>query len=216
MRGYPKMDNAQQIAQAQSSESRKIAQNRAIDLRLRKENRAFLEKATTVKKQAVRDPRTKALSKTLVQKKALNKELSKANELHQKEYNKRSEEFQKKIAKLEKEHGEVMDKFDKDFAKKQAPKRKLFEQLGTKCQKFQDELNNKYQECFITYAAEVRRILTPYVRVDKGVVLKNLPVDKTKLVLQVEKLQNSVDEFIINTETLNDEELSKAIDEFIE
>lgn len=93
------MDNAQQIAQAQSSESRKIAQNRAIDLRLRKENRAFLEKATAVKKQAVKDPRTKALSKTLVQKKALNKELSKANELHQKEYNKRSEEFQKKIGK---------------------------------------------------------------------------------------------------------------------
>jgi len=210
------MDNAQQIAQTQNSESRKIAQNRAIDLRLRKENRAFLEKATQVKKQALRDSRTKALSKTLVQKKALNKELLKANELYQKECNKRAVEFQKKIDKLEKEHDKQTDKFDKDFSKKQSPKRKLVEQLGTKCQKFQDDLNSKYQECFITYAAEVRRILAPFVRIDKGVMLKALPYDKTKLVLQTEKLQNSVDEFIIDTETLNDEELSKAIEKFIE
>jgi hypothetical protein len=208
------MDNAQQIAQA-NTESRRIAQNRAIDLRLRKENRAFHEKATKVKQQALRDPKVKVISKTLAQKKVLSENLSKERQEFQKDYNKKVEAFQKKMDKLEKEHEKVMDKVSKDFSKKIAPKSKVIEQLGAKCQKFQNELNNKYQECFITYDAEVRRILAPYVRADKGVILKSLPIDKVKLVLNVKKLQNEVDGFIINTETLNDEDLSKAIDEFI-
>ena len=196
-------------------ERRKLAQTRAVDLRLRLDNRAFVNKATKVKQVAKRDPRIKVIVKTNSARVELNKKLSKEYDANCQKADKICKEFNKKIANLQKEHDKKMNKFYKDFDKKQLPKRKQSEKLSEKVTKLQEDLNKKYQECFITNQAEVRRILSPFRKGSAGVVVKNLPCVKPKLSLMAEELQNRIDTFIINTETLDDKNLSSAIDKFV-
>jgi len=209
------MEEINTLQIVKNDERRKLAQTRAVDLRLRMDNRAFVNKATKVKQVAKRDSKIKLLVKTNSERVELNRKLSKDYDANCKKADKVSNEFNKKLNKLQKEHDQKMNKFYKDFDKKQLPKRKLSERLSEKSTKLQEDLNAKYQECFITNQAEVRRIIAPFRKGSAGIVVKNLPCVKPKLSLMAEDLQNQIDTFIINTETLDDKNLSNAIDKFV-
>jgi len=196
---------------------RKYVQSKAVNIKVRNANLEFRREADRQKDLALKDKEVKALVDLEATRVSEHETLGKLSEDWNKEVSETNKDFQKQIDEIYKARAKAVDALNKKHQIKYDAQRDKIKKTCEGIDKSFERLNEKYQNLVINKQGEVKKLLMPFERSGESLTIREMPMGlpKSEIRTQYMVLKNTVDDFLVKSETINNAELAEVVREFV-